>query len=79
MAKIVESLKRLSVEHGTRKHDDNRTVKRKSELISSIEEAVSLDHNYILAVCGTQRQILLFLMKQFMSNLLKKSIIFYNL
>lgn len=55
MAKIVESLKRLSVEHGARKHDDNRTIKRKSELISSIEEAVSLDHNYILAICGTQR------------------------
>ncbi|XP_076303085.1 WD repeat-containing protein 89-like [Lasioglossum baleicum] len=54
MAKIVESLKRLSVEHSTRKHDDNRVVKRKSELISSIEEAVSVDHNYILAVCGTQ-------------------------
>lgn len=54
MAKIVESLKRLSVEHGARKHDDNRTIKRKSELISSIEEAVSLDHNYILAICGTQ-------------------------
>ncbi|XP_076237449.1 WD repeat-containing protein 89 [Calliopsis andreniformis] len=56
MAKIVESLKRLSVEHGTRKSDDNRTVKRKSELMSSIEEAVSLDHNYILAICGTQSE-----------------------
>lgn len=54
MAKIVESLKRLSVEHGTRKHVDRRTMKRRNELISSIEEAVSLDHNYILAVCGTQ-------------------------
>lgn len=57
MAKIVESLKRLSVEHRTHKHDDNRVIKRKNELISSIEKAVSFDHNYILAVCGTQRQI----------------------
>lgn len=54
MAKIVESLKRLSVEHNTRKPDDNRNVKRKSELVSCIEEAVSLDSNYILAICGTQ-------------------------
>ncbi|XP_076636519.1 WD repeat-containing protein 89 [Colletes latitarsis] len=53
MAKIVESLKRLSVEHSTRKYD-NRNVKRRNELISSIEETVSLDHNYILAICGTQ-------------------------
>ena len=53
MAKIVESLKRLSVEHDTRKPNNNRT-KRKSELVSSIEEAVSINHNYILAVCGTQ-------------------------
>ncbi|KAF3428112.1 hypothetical protein E2986_10288 [Frieseomelitta varia] len=57
MAKIVESLKKLSVEHRTHKHDDNRVIKRKSELISSMEKAVSSDHNYILAVCGTQRQI----------------------
>lgn len=69
MAKIVESLKRLSVEHDARKHDDNRTIKRKSELISSIEEAVSFDHNYILAICGTQRQILFILMEHFKSNL----------
>ncbi|CAL7948420.1 unnamed protein product [Xylocopa violacea] len=54
MAKIIESLKKLSVEHNTRKHDDNRTIKRKRELTLSIEEAVSLDHNYVLAVCGTQ-------------------------
>ncbi|CAK9826642.1 WD repeat-containing protein 89 [Anthophora retusa] len=53
MAKIIESLKRLRVEHGTRKHNGNQT-KRKSELMPSIEEAVSLDHNYILAICGTQ-------------------------
>lgn len=58
MAKIVESLKRLSVEHDTQKSDDSRTIKRKSELISSIEEAVSLNRNYILSICGTQRQIL---------------------
>ncbi|OAD54509.1 WD repeat-containing protein 89 [Eufriesea mexicana] len=57
MAKIVESLEKLSVEHDTREHDNNRVVKRKRELTSSIEEAVSVDHNYILAVCGTQRQI----------------------
>ncbi|XP_076641380.1 WD repeat-containing protein 89 [Halictus rubicundus] len=55
MAKIVESLKKLSVEHDKRKYDDNRTtMKRRRELISSIEEAVSLDHNYVLGVCGTQ-------------------------
>lgn len=53
MAKIVESLKKLSVENG---RGDARTVKRKSELMSSIEEAVSLDQNYILAVCGTQSE-----------------------
>ena len=70
MAKIVESLKRLSVEHSTHKHDDSRVIKRKSELISSMEEAVSFDHNYILAVSGTQRQILLILLKHFASNLI---------
>ncbi|KZC08159.1 WD repeat-containing protein 89 [Dufourea novaeangliae] len=54
MAKIAESFKKLSVEHSKRKFNDNRTtMKRKSELISAIEETVSLD-NYILAVCGIQ-------------------------
>ena len=79
MAKIVESLKKLSVEHRTHKHDDNRVIKRKSELISSMEKAVSFDHNYILAVCGTQRQILLILMEYFTSNLVLKSMVFFNL
>lgn len=58
MAKIVESLKRLSVEHGPRKYDNNRTAKRKGELTLSVEKAVALDHNYILGICGTQRYIL---------------------
>lgn len=53
MAKIVESLKKLSVENGTRKHNDTRTNKRKNELTMTIEEAVSLDH-YVLGICGTQ-------------------------
>ena len=56
MAKIVESLKRLSVEHGPRKHDNNRTAKRKGELTLSVEKAVALDHNYILGICGTQSE-----------------------
>ncbi|XP_017892906.1 WD repeat-containing protein 89 [Ceratina calcarata] len=54
MAKIAESLKKLSVEHDTRKQNHVRTVQRRSELISSIEEPASVDNNYILAVCGTQ-------------------------
>lgn len=69
MAKIVESLKRLSVEHDTTKPNDNRT-KRKSELVSSIEEAVSINRNYILVACGTQRQ------NFFFSNLFLKSMVF---
>lgn len=53
MAKIVESLKKLSVETG---RDVVRTVKRRSELMSTIEEAVSLDQNYILGISGTQSE-----------------------
>ncbi|XP_076225899.1 WD repeat-containing protein 89 [Nomia melanderi] len=55
MAKIVDSLKKLSVEHDTRKYDNNHTtIKRKKELTLSIEETVSPDKNYILNVCGTR-------------------------
>lgn len=53
MAKIVESLKKLSVENGTQKYSDVRGVKRKNELVSSMEEPISLNH-YILSLCGTQ-------------------------
>lgn len=58
MAKIVESLKRLSVENGAtrRPEKSNRLAKSKGEYIASIEESVSSDdQNYILAICGTQR------------------------
>lgn len=48
MAKIVESLKKLSVE--------KRPAKSKGEFMVSVEEAVTLDdENYVLGICGTQR------------------------
>lgn len=72
MSKIVESLKRLNVENDEQAHEqDNERVGKNVELTLSLEEAVSLDQNYILSVCGTQRQILYFLVEYFMSNLCK--------
>lgn len=58
MAKIVESLKRLSVENGSTRRPDKsiKLAKSKGEFVASIEESVSSDdQNYILAICGTQR------------------------
>lgn len=50
MAKIVESLKRLSVEK------TNSVAKSKAEFVASVEEAVSHEEeNYVLGICGTQR------------------------
>lgn len=70
MSKIVESLKRLNVENGaTSTEQDNEKTCEKGELTLAMEETVSHDQKYILSVCGTQRQILRFLMEQFMSNL----------
>ncbi|XP_001605514.1 WD repeat-containing protein 89 [Nasonia vitripennis] len=59
MAKIVESLKRLSVENGStrRPEKSSRLAKCKGEYVVSIEESVSSDdQNYILAICGTQSE-----------------------
>lgn len=61
MSKIVESLKRLNVENGAESTEqDNEKIGEKGELILTMEEVVSHDQNYILSVCGTQRQILNF-------------------
>lgn len=73
MSKIVESLKRLNVENGAESTEqDNEKIGEKGELILTMEEVVSHDQNYILSVCGTQRQILNFPIKHFMLNLRKK-------
>lgn len=56
MANIVESLKKLSVENGTARQNNNMSTKKKNELALSVEDAVSLHQNYILAVCGTQSE-----------------------
>lgn len=71
MAKIVESLKRLSVENGIvakSTSENNKAASRKclskskGEFSASYEEIVSEDdQNYILGLCGTQRYILLHL------------------
>lgn len=55
MANITDSLKKLSMENGTTKQN-NMSTKKKNELILSVEEAVSLQKNYVLAVCGTQSE-----------------------
>lgn len=61
MSKIIESLKRLNVENGIESTEkDNEKIGKKSELTLLMEETVSHDRNYILSVCGTQRQILYF-------------------
>jgi len=77
MSKIIESLKRLNVEteNDARAYEqDNERVDKKIELILSLEERVSLDQNYILSVCGTQRQILYFFIEHFVANLRKRMI-----
>ncbi|XP_029167504.1 WD repeat-containing protein 89 [Nylanderia fulva] len=57
MSKIVESLKGLNVENGamSTKQDDEEMCE-KGELTLSMEEKVSHNQNYILAVCGTQSE-----------------------
>lgn len=68
MSRIVESLERLNVKNDFRAHEQsNEMVGKKIEL--ALEETVSQDQNYILSVCGTQRQILYFLMEYFLSDL----------
>lgn len=69
MATMVDSLEKLSVENNTRVNKNDRTIERRSrKLTLSIEEKVSPDENYILAVCGTQRQILHFFTEYFTLN-----------
>ena len=62
MSRIVESLKKLNVENDAESYrQDNDRINKKVELTLSLEERVSLNQNdYILFVCGTQRQILYF-------------------
>ncbi|KAG5319935.1 WDR89 protein, partial [Pseudoatta argentina] len=62
MSRKVESLKKLNVENDAELYrQDNDRVNKKVDLTLSLEEKVSLDQNdYILSVCGTQRQILYF-------------------
>lgn len=58
MAKIVESLKKLSVENGVKRKPSKSSIlaKSKGEFVASIEECVTSDEdNYILGICGTQR------------------------
>ncbi|XP_014209470.1 WD repeat-containing protein 89 [Copidosoma floridanum] len=53
MAKIVESLKKLSVENGV--SSQLSSFNYKAEFVPTVEERVSLDEqNYVLALCGTQ-------------------------
>lgn len=54
MANIIDSLKKLSVENGTAKQNNNMSTTKKNELVLSVEEAV-FRKSYVLAVCGTQR------------------------
>lgn len=71
MSRIVESLKRLNVENDAEAYEqDNEKVGKNIELTLSLE-VVSFEENYILSVCGTQRQILYFFVEHFMSNLRK--------
>ncbi|XP_035738839.1 WD repeat-containing protein 89-like [Vespa mandarinia] len=55
MANIIDSLKKLSVENGTAKQNNNMSVKKKNELVLSVEETV-FRKSYVLAVCGTQSE-----------------------
>lgn len=61
MAKIVESLRRLSVENEEtappRRSDKCfRASKCKGEFVASVDEqVVNDDQTYVLGICGTQR------------------------
>lgn len=62
MSKIIESLQNLSVENDKKSHKQvNGKTCRKNELILLMEESASSEQNYILSVCGTQRQLSNFL------------------